>query len=156
MKRRTKKGKKMPTTKSGKCVANVEEEKCFYKKDLNYLSTQFAANDTAHKEIRESLKNITRIRLNGGDEETPIDIVLKDIWQATRALRKTNKLREAFADWRDNTKLGRILKTTLGKLVGGIILIWIILSSIHSLGVERVNPIKLIVALIELFYHLKG
>jgi hypothetical protein len=84
--------------KTKKCLAKVKPRNCFYKQDLGHIATMFNANDKAHDEIRESLKKISHVKLNGSDVLTPVDEVLRDIWRATKAERKTNRLKESFSD----------------------------------------------------------
>jgi hypothetical protein len=149
----------MTKTKIKKCIAGVSVEKCIYKKDSNRLNREFNSNRRQHKDFRDTitsmnnnLNSLISIRLNGDDKTTPLPEVLKEMYHVTLSLRKTNKLKEAFNDWRLNTKVGKVFETKIGKIAGSFILLWVILSSLNTLGIKGVNPVQIIEWLIT---HIK-
>lgn len=134
----------MPITKSKRCIASVKVEKCFYKKDLNYLSSQFTANDTAHNELKIQLHDISHIKLNGDDTETPLSEVIRDIHHAIIPLKEEKKVKEAYHLIGEKTRLGRLVRNRFGKGLMILFAVWVIISSLISFGVEGLKPIQLI------------
>lgn len=135
-----------------KCEANVNMVDCAYKKDLDYLGKMFSDNNKAHLDICARLDKIQFIRLNGDDKTTSFEDMMKEIYHATMSIRKTNKLIEAIKDWMKNTKTGRLIETRIGKITVSFIILWMVISSLNTLGVKHIDPIQFIEWLIS---HIK-
>jgi hypothetical protein len=119
------------------------------------INKRLDLNDVAHQDISKSLMSIhskldtlNKIKLNGDDRVYTNEEAWREIFTATKNLRKTNKLKTAYNEWLNNTPTGKLLRSKIGKLLVTLIITWAILSSAHTLGADDLNPVNLIKILI--------
>jgi hypothetical protein len=86
---------------------------------------------------------------------TPIEDVLRDIWQVTMALRATKGLKERYAIWKRDTPLGRFFSTKGGKFLALFLWSWIIISSLNTLGITDIKPLQLIQAAVKSYFKIQ-
>jgi hypothetical protein len=165
---------KMLRKKGRKCAAGVKVEKCFWQEDKNYFAGLLANNDKVHQTLTEhldvvtnnqikvmanqglfttELHSLTHIKLNGDNEETTFQDMMKEIYHATAGLRASNKIVKDLKEWKINTKTGRFFNTNIGKGAAFIILILTLISWLHTLGLIQ-SPIRFIENAIRAYFKL--
>lgn len=145
--------KTKPKKRVAVCEANIPVTDCLYRHDLNYLGQMFTDNSDAHKDICDRLDSMQHIKLNGDDKITDFADMMREIYHATISVRKTNKLKEAFKDWMQNTAIGRFFRTRGGHIIAYFLWLWIIISSLNTLGITNIKPVQIIEGIIR--YYLK-
>lgn len=105
-------------------------------------------HDKTHKQIADSLDRlhgkvdaIATVQVNGrvGLQES-----LQDIYYATKELRTEKQLALAYKNWLDQSFIGKVWHTKIGKISVVSALIFILISVAHSMGLSPITPVDAI------------
>ncbi len=94
------------------------------------------------QEVEEKVEAIRMVKINGGGAVT-LDVAITMLLNATRRIRLTNRLVQAFDEWKAGTKIGMLFATKAGKALFLFVGLFFILSALHALGLEQFDPLGL-------------
>jgi hypothetical protein len=120
------------------------------------ICEQLQQNALEHKDMRELLNSMNHIELNGDGKVYTQEGAFREIYSAVKDLKIITKeikvkknFKQAYIDWKQNTTIGKIFNTAIGNIMITSIVIFIMLSVLHTLGIEKLNPIKMTADIIK-------
>jgi hypothetical protein len=100
--------------------------------------------------MHDELTQMNSIKLNGDNKIYTQEGAFRELYSAIKDLNDVTKVikikktfKESFVAWKQNTIMGRVFSTGLGKFILGIIFIFIVLAVAHVLGADALDPIEL-------------
>jgi hypothetical protein len=127
------------------------------KEDRVVLHKFAAQNVKEHNVVFQQLENMNallrsmnHIELNGDGKVYTQEGAFRELYSAIKDLKTITKeikvkknFKQAYLDWKQNTAVGKIICTVVGKTILFAVVVFVSLSVVHTLGAESVNPVEL-------------
>ena len=121
----------------------IELVKRQFNRSITKVHTEITNLSTCVAALDEKMEESRWVKVNGSSERMPRDEFFSMLLRATKPERSTRQLSKAFKDWQKDTKLGRVASSKPGKAAVGVGGVFSLLSALHALGLEAIDPVGL-------------
>ena len=139
-------------------MAENKNDHLAIKNSIDFLGNELRSGQVS---LQSSLTSINNIKFNGNNKVYTVEgafqeiyTAIKDLDSLTKEIKIKKKFRESFKEWRKGTSFGKVTSSVIGQALLAFIAIFIVLSLIHTLGVESLDPVKLIGKLAYAIYRI--
>ena len=102
------------------------------------------------------MQSMNTIHMNGGDKIYTQEGAFRELYKnltelktITQGLRAKKNLYDSIKIWKMNTSVGKTLSTKIGRFIAYALLLFMVLASIHALGFNSFDPVKIFINILE-------
>jgi hypothetical protein len=107
------------------------------------IAKQHRETKKALKGIDTTLKDFNTIQLNGDGKETSFKDAFREVYMVNKSAIEARHAKVSFGNWLHSTSTGSVLRSRISKFFITLIIVWIVVSSLYTLGFFPMHPMDI-------------